>query len=139
MTPDQGFTNPHYLELGPCVEWTGQVNNKGYGVVHVGLTTTTTAHRAAWITAHGPIPDDWQVDHLCRNRLCVNVDHLEAVTASENYRRTARAQVTHCPAGHPLSGDNLYYQTTTRTGRPWRRCRACAREAGRRYEERKKS
>ena len=114
------------------------MNRGGYGVAHVGQTTTT-AHRAAWIAAHGPVPDGLEIDHLCRNPLCVNVAHLEAVTPSENVRRSPRAQVTHCPAGHPLEGDNLYYQTTTRNGRPWRRCKECAREANRRYEERKRA
>jgi hypothetical protein len=73
-----------------CVEWTGAVTSTGYGIVHVG-STTTTAHRAAWVAAHGPIPDDWQVDHLCRNPRCVSLDHLEAVTASENVRRKLAA------------------------------------------------
>jgi hypothetical protein len=105
-----------------CVEWTGAVNNKGYGVAHVGVTTTT-AHRAVWFAVYGPIPGGFQIDHLCRNRLCINIDHLELVTPRENTRRAPWTQVTECPHGHPLNGDNLHIQIVN--GWPKRSCRAC--------------
>lgn len=118
------------------MEWTGVVNNKGYGVVRVG-DTTTTAHRATWFVAYGPIPEGMQVDHLCRNRLCINPDHLELVTGAENYGRSPRVQVTHCPAGHPYAGDNLRLYVD-RYGRTHRQCVICRREAGRRYEAKRR-
>ncbi len=65
------------------MEWAGVVNNKGCGVVRVG-NTTTTASRLAWEDAYGSIPAGLQIDHLCRNRLCIKVDHLELVTPREN-------------------------------------------------------
>jgi hypothetical protein len=118
--------NPQYADKAcldsQCILWTGAINRTGYGVAHIGQTTTT-ASRAAWIAAHGPISDDLEIDHLCRNRLCVNVDHLEAVPPRVNYGRSPRVQVTHCPAGHPLSGDNLYVQT--QKGYLMRSCRIC--------------
>lgn len=91
------------------MEWAGQINRKGYGVTRWGASTTT-AHRAAWITVNGPLPDDLTLDHLCRNRLCVNLDHLEPVTTGDNTRRAPWTQVTSCPRGHPLSGANLKIQ-----------------------------
>lgn len=48
----------------------------------------TTAHRAAWTAVYGPIPDGLTVDHLCKNRRCVNVEHLRLLTNFENARRT---------------------------------------------------
>lgn len=49
------------------------------------------AHRISYKAFKGPIPAGYEVDHLCRNRLCVNPDHLEAVTDSENSKRRAVA------------------------------------------------
>lgn len=75
----------------------------------------------------GPIPEGLVIDHLCRNRGCVNPDHLEAVTQRENILRgeglaAANARKTHCPKGHPYSGENLYVVPSS--GR--RQCRICA-------------
>ena len=69
-------------------------------------------HRWAYQFCIGPIPAGLQVDHLCRNTLCVNPDHLEAVTRTENIRRgtsptAANARKTHCPRGHLLVPPNL--------------------------------
>jgi hypothetical protein len=133
MTADQPVSN-NRASLGDsdaetCVLWTGPVNRGGYGVTRIG-NTTTSAHRLAWIKANGPLSDELEVDHLCRNRLCVNLEHLEPVTRSENTRRAPRFQVTECPHGHPLAGENLYVQTVN--GRQWRSCRICRNERSRR-------
>jgi hypothetical protein len=78
----------------------------------------------------GPIPEGMEIDHLCRNRGCVNPEHLEPVTRQENIRRSqsisvANAAKTHCPYGHLLSGANLYL----RPNRGGRACRECVRKA----------
>lgn len=52
------------------------------------VRSTTTAHRAAWTAIHGTIPAGMTIDHLCKNRRCVNVDHLRMLTNYENARRT---------------------------------------------------
>jgi hypothetical protein len=72
------------------------------------------------------IPPDFDIDHLCRNRRCVNPEHLEAVTHRENMVRgdtfaARNAAKTHCSKGHPLSGENLVNQK-----RGDRVCRICA-------------
>lgn len=81
----EGQVPPHAPEMGPCWEWTGS-KTRGYGNIGDGRTLIL-AHR--WSHEHfiGPIPDGYEVDHVCRNRGCVRPEHLEAVTHSENVRR----------------------------------------------------
>jgi uncharacterized protein YktB (UPF0637 family) len=73
----------------------------------------------------GPIPPTLTIDHLCRNRICVNPDHMEPVTHRENTLRGTNiaatlAKLTHCKRGHLLSGDNVLPQRTH-----GRRCKTC--------------
>lgn len=94
-----------------CWEWAGRMSDKGYGRTACG-TRTEYAHRVVYEMERGAIPDRLQLDHLCRNTICVNPLHLEPVTRMVNILRgvgcTARqARQTHCYRGHPLSGDNL--------------------------------
>ncbi len=119
----------------PCIEWTGTRNEKGYGRRSIG-GKMVGAHRVAYETAKGIIPDGLEIDHLCRNPGCVNPDHLEAVTHSENclrgnqgdYAKEQAAQRTHCPHGHAFDEANTY-----RDGNGHRKCRACGRANQRRY------
>jgi hypothetical protein len=96
-----------------CLEWTGPLAGSGYGRFgsHPSPTRTTgyvcvMAHRWLYERWVGPIPDGLQLDHLCRNRACVNPDHLEPVTPAENTRRgrVLQSPDTHCPHG-ALLGD----------------------------------
>ena len=86
-----GRKSPHDYEVDPqsgCWNWKRAVSSSGYGIAtHNGRLTT--AHRFYYETFVGPIPIGLHIDHLCRNRLCVNPAHLEAVTQSENNRRAA--------------------------------------------------
>jgi hypothetical protein len=89
-----------------CWIWRGALNHGGYGV----FTPTRGAkqwrvHRLAYTLAVGPIPDGYEIDHLCFTRACVRPSHLEVVTALENTRRKV-AQKTHCAQGHPWTPDN---------------------------------
>lgn len=74
-----------------CWVWVGGTRENGYGSFAVktpsGKWTQTTAHRWAYLSEVGDIPDGWEVDHLCKVRNCVRPDHLEAVTLQENRRR----------------------------------------------------
>jgi hypothetical protein len=114
-----------------CWNWTGAVTNNGYGRFKL-KGKTVVAHRAAYELLRAPIVAGLSLDHLCRNRLCVNPDHLEPVSMRTNVLRgetiTARnAAKTHCNHGHSLSGENLFVRKDGR-----RRCRACERASQRR-------
>lgn len=87
-------------------------------------------HRVVYTELVGPIPEGYDVDHLCRNTLCCNPLHLEAVSRQENIRRGVGNVKTHCKAGHELTADNRYENGG--------RCVACKRDRERkRYEMRK--
>ena len=124
-----------------CWHWTGRITTFGYGEVTKGsringTNRTYRAHRLAYETLVGPIPDGMELDHLCKNRRCVNPSHLEPVSHAENHRRANCSRngahertKTHCPQGHPYMGENLYI-SQTRRGTPARRCRTCQRRHG---------
>ena len=109
-----------------CWEYAKASRNGGDGYRSVfiervdGFARTEQAHRITYAHFVGPIPEGMQLDHLCRNRCCVNPDHLEPVTCQTNIRR-ARALITQCPQGHPYNAKN----TGTSNGR--RYCRECKR------------
>ena len=92
-----------------CWQWHGMTTKKGYGRFTVNRMKKEGAHRFSYEMLVGPIPEGLVIDHLCRNRGCVNPAHLEVVTASENVRRqvSRNSKKTHCIYGHPLAGDNL--------------------------------
>jgi len=118
-----------------CWLWQGHLIN-GYGVFCQSHADRIRAHRYAYETMVGAIPEGKELDHLCRVRNCVNPAHLEPVTNKENVLRgegvTAQnARKTHCPHGHPYSGDNLYV-----TPKGYRGCRECRRAAHRAWKVR---
>ena len=123
---------------GECILWTLFIHPNGYGRVRV-KDKMKQAHRVAWERVNGPIPHDLQIDHLCRQRSCVNPEHMELVTSRENTMRgisipAINARKTHCKRGHPLSGYNLILPPNGS-----RQCRTCRQMRGRIYYLRKKA
>lgn len=120
MTPDllptRMAAKVRITESG-CWEWTAHLSDNGYGAVHWD-GRHTRAHRVAYELLVAPIPPGLSIDHLCRNRLCCNPEHLEAVSLVENIRR-ARVLVTHCKWGHPFSENNTRIESGSR------KCRTC--------------
>lgn len=118
-----------------CWEWQGYINPKtGYGRFSLN-DICIHAHRASYIFHVGDIADDLVVDHICRNKRCVNPVHLRAVTVRENTMygnapSSSNARKTHCIRGHELSGRNLYVLK-----RGERVCRKCNLMRTRKYQK----
>lgn len=109
---------------GPCWIWKASTVG-GYGRFQLSRGQYVSAHRLSYSMLVGEIPDGLDLDHLCRNRPCVNPDHLEPVTTRENCRRGARWNGTCCSFGHELTPDNLYISPSGQ-----RVCRICERRRG---------
>lgn len=133
-----GYAEPE--PMSGCWIWTGQTRQwklTPYGIIYV-RGKRLSVHRYAYERFRGPIPEGYTIDHLCRNSLCVNPRHLEAVTNRENVLRgvgptAVNAAKSECNRGHPFTPENTYLD---RLGK--RYCKTCdAERHRRRYQEKK--
>lgn len=103
----------------PCMYLPRKPQRNGYAYIAGGL-----AHRKIYEAIIGPIPAGLNIDHLCRNRACVNPWHMEPVTQHVNVMRGSspwakHAKATHCPSGHAYDEENTYLYRGSRY------CRTC--------------
>lgn len=122
-----------------CWIWLGGMRSKkdGYGG-HKWNGKMWRTHRLVYTLLRHPVPTTLHIDHLCRNRICCNPDHLEVCTPAENISRGQgvapnNARKTHCPNGHPYDAENTYVWNKQRF------CRTCSDEYKQRYYFRKMS
>ena len=123
-------------ELGPCWLWTRPLEHHYYARFWDG-GRLVYAHRWAYEFCVAPISDGLEIDHLCRVRHCVNLDHLEVVTSRVNIMRgdTPAARnfaKTECPKGHQYTPENTRLQGPHAR---WRSCRACNRASALRSKQ----
>ena len=124
----------------PCWIWIGKKDRYGYGYCHF-EGEKRPAHRVFFRLFYGYFPPypGFHVDHLCRNRDCVNPDHLEKVTPQENASRAKpfrppdpKSFNTHCVNGHEFTDQNTYLRPSGS-----RDCRACIRSRVRKYQSKR--
>ncbi len=115
-----------YVRLNPngCLDWVGTLRN-GYGSFWF-RGENIGAHRFSYLFHHSEIPEGYHIHHKCHNKICVNIEHLEALTPKahlllgDTFQRRNSLK-THCPKGHPLSGLNI-----VKRKQGWRECNECS-------------
>lgn len=132
--PEQTRFNDKWKAEGDCKGWVGPLDRDGYGTFYL-RRKNRKAHRVAWYAANGPIPEGMVINHSCRNRACVNIQHLRLLTTSENALIDSsswayiNSQKTVCPRGHAY--DKII---TIKGRRPARSCSICERQKSQRLQ-----
>ena len=113
-----------------CWLWKSSCRPNGYGELSV-KNKSVSAHVLSFEYTNGEVPKGLWVDHICRNRKCVNPNHLRAVTPKTNALENSDSssfhfsQRTHCNNGHEFTPENTRYVPHKKSGKKHRRCRAC--------------
>jgi len=104
---------------GGCWVWNGFINNYGYG--EFGISGKRyRAHRVSFSLFSGELVNGMVIDHICKNKACVNPDHLRQVTQKFNCLDNSSSPPainsvkTHCKYGHELTDDNVYKHSSGR-------------------------
>lgn len=134
--PLKRFSVKYQIDVrSACWIWVAGCMTSGYGQFYDG-TRDVGAHRWSYKNFIGEIPENLEIDHLCENKLCVNPEHLEAVSRQVNMKRyhtNHRAYVgqrSHCKNGHPMCEDNTY--RSLKTGLTF--CKTCRKTNRARYK-----
>jgi len=130
ITDDQWFSADRYtISDTGCWVWSGCLQKDGYGSCNRRMGQSL-AHRAFYVFFCGAIPEGKEIDHTCRNRACVNPDHMEPVTHQENVARSVHVpdrhrngKKTHCKRGHAFDAVNTVLEKEG--DRQRRKCRTC--------------
>jgi hypothetical protein len=106
-----------------CWLWTLSLKGAGYAQMAYGDRRSVAVHIVAYELKYGPVPMGFELDHLCRVRICINPDHLEPVPHRVNILRgqapivartlvlalhEQRRQQTHCKRGHEFTPENTH-------------------------------
>lgn len=122
--------NNRWERVNDCHLWMNSLDKDGYGSFYF-RKKSRRAHRVAYYGFFGEIPKGYVVNHICRNRHCVNPQHLQAVTVYDNNMKDSKSvgyinsQKTHCKKGHPF--DKKYGKQ--------RYCSICEREKSKRLQK----
>lgn len=129
------LTKVDFSDDDTCWEWQGNIDKNGYGTYG---KRNHMVHRVVYELLVDKLGAEDSIDHLCLNRCCVNPNHLEVVSLSENILRggnpyAVNARKTVCGKGHEFNDNNTYIHPK----RGHRQCKICRNEATRRYQLRK--
>lgn len=123
------FTEFVVLNMTDCIYPNSKSRTDGYALMYYApKKKAIKAHRAAWMLVNGPIPKGMVLDHLCRDRACINVEHLRVVTQQENIMAGLHNidNRTHCNKGHLFEGNIMVRKSGKRECAECNRVRARA-------------
>jgi len=132
------FSKIRMCKESKCWEWGAGKTNKGYGFFSMNRSVFR-AHRISYHVFKGELDSNLVIDHICRNRACVNPDHLRQVTTKTNVTENSKSLTaihkakTHCKRGHEFTPENTYME------KKGRGCRACGRERSLAYLYKKRN
>ena len=133
-----------YIPGFTCWAWMGRCDKGGYGrITKTNNEHGYIAHRLSYELYRGGIPDGYDIHHLCKNKWCVNPNHLEPISKREhmildNPIIALNANKSHCINGHEFNYQNTIIRTFDKGRHPHRRCNVCVMERGKRYYSIKK-